>query len=153
LAVRGYVIAKTGWTLDYINDLPELHLLFVYHHLKKDEDNYWHEFGRHLGTTWERETLERMLEPSVGPRPKNATIFVPLSLVLNPDLPSILLGRPLGAKKSANTPQGGSEESASGSDGLHTSMALPGGEEIVNMGDLSKNEFFGLVASAGMVKS
>jgi hypothetical protein len=153
LAVRGYVIAKTGWTLDYINGLPELHLLFVYHHLKKDEDHYWNEFGRHLGTTWEREQLERMLEPSKGNAPKNSRIFVPLSLVLNPDLPSILLGRPLGDRGAKNTPPGEPENRTTGGDGLYTGMALPGGEEIVNMGDLSKDEFFGLVAGAGMVKS
>ncbi len=153
MAVRGYVIAKTGWTLDYINGLPELHLLFVYHHLKKDEDNYWHEFGRHLGTTWERETLERMLEPGKGTPLKNSSIFVPLSLVLNPDLPSILLGRPLGDRGAQNTSPGEPAKSTNSSDGLHTGMALPGGEEVVNMGDLSKEEFFGLVSSAGMVKS
>lgn len=145
MAVRGYVIAKTGWTLDYINGLPELHLLFVYHHLKKAEDHYWHEFGRHLGTTWERETLERMLEPSKGPAKKNSTIFVPLSLVLNPALPSILLGKPTGED---NSP--GDSANKGGSDGLHTDMALPQGEDVINMGDLPKEEFFGLVASAGL---
>lgn len=121
----------------------------MYHHLKKAEDHYWHEFGRHLGTTWERETLERMLEPSKGTRPKNSSIFVPLSLVLNPDLPSILLGRPLGDRGAQNTSPG----KPKGGDGLYTGMALPEGEEVINMGDLPKEEFFGLVSSAGMVKS
>lgn len=148
MAVRGYVIAKTGWTLDYINGLPELHLLFVYHHLKKDEDNYWSEFGRHMGTTWERKVLESMLEPSKGNARTNPRIFVPLSLVLNPDLPSILLGRPLGDRGAQNTSPG----KPNGGDGLYTGMALPKGEEVINMGDLPKEEFFGLVSSAGMAK-
>jgi hypothetical protein len=147
LAVRGYVIAKTGWTLDYMNSLPELHLLFVYHHLKADENRYWSEFGRHMGTTWERETLERMLETNNGPSKKNSSIFVPLSLVLNPALPSILLGRPQGEAKS---PGDAPVKKDGGGDGLYTGMALPKGEEVVNMGDLPKEEFFGLVAGAGM---
>jgi hypothetical protein len=29
-------------------------------------------------------------------------------------------------------------------------MAIPRGEEVVNMGDLPKEEFFGLVARAGL---
>lgn len=148
MAVRGYVIAKTGWTLDYINSLPELHLLFVYHHLKKDEDNYWHNFGRHLGTTWDRETLERMTTPGDGSKNTNPRIFVPLSLVLNPALPSILLGKPIGGAKPPGGPT--KDSSTKSGDGLSTGMALPGGEEVVNMGDLSKDEFFGLVASAGL---
>lgn len=132
-----------------MNSLEELHLLFVYHHLRKDEDNFWHEFGRHLGTTWERETLERMLAASKGTRSKNSSIFVPLSLVLNPDLPSILLGRPLGDRKVENTSSG---KPTKDGDGLSTGMSLPEGEKVVNMGDLSKEEFFGLVAGAGMMK-
>jgi len=131
-----------------MNSLPELHLLFVYHHLKKDESNYWNEFGRQMGTTWERATLERMLETSKGPLKKTSSIFVPLSLVLNPALPSILLGKTSG---DANSP--GEAPRKDGGDGLYTGMALPQGEEVINMGDLPKDEFFGLVASAGMANT
>lgn len=120
----------------------------MYHHLKKDEGTYWHNFGRHLGTTWDRETLERMTTPGDGSPNTNSTIFVPLSLVLNPELPAILLGKPAGGDKSPGGPTEGS--STRSGDGLSTGMSLPGGEEVVNMGDLSKEEFFGLVSSAGL---
>lgn len=132
-----------------MNSLPELHLLFVYHHLKKDESNYWNEFGRQMGTTWERATLERMLETSKGPPKKTSSIFVPLSLVLNPALPSILLGKPQGED---NSP-GATPVKREGGDGLYTGMALPKGEDVINMGDLPKEEFFGLVAGAGLAST
>jgi hypothetical protein len=32
-------------------------------------------------------------------------------------------------------------------------MAMPEGAEVVNMGDLPKEEFFGLVASAGLTNT
>jgi len=146
LAVRGFVLAKTGWTLEYINQLPEVHLLFAYHHLRKAEDDDFGRLGAHLGTLWDREALMALQKQVAGDGDKSETIFVPLSLVVNPELPDALLG-----KQSANSAPRGEPVSHS-SDGLHTAMAMPEGDEVINMGDLPKEEFFGLVAQAGLAK-
>ena len=105
----------------------------------------WDRFGAHLGTLWDRKTLLTLDAKPKGSHLENDTIFVPLSLVVNPDLPNALLG-----KKSGSTPQGASANQPG--DGLHTEMAMPEGDEVVNMGDLPKEEFVGLVASAGLAK-
>ena len=82
-----------------------------------------------------------------GDGDKSETIFVPLSLVVNPELPDALLG-----KQSANSAPRGEPVSHSSGDGLHTAMAMPEGDEVINMGDLPKEEFFGLVSQAGLAK-
>lgn len=66
---------------------------------------------------------------------------------MNPELPDALLGK----KKDGNSAAPGGNIPSSG-DGLHTEMAMPEGDEVVNMGDLPKEEFFGLVAQAGLAK-
>jgi hypothetical protein len=83
-----------------------------------------------------------------GARGENDTIFVPLSLVVNPDLPAALLGE----KKDgpSNSPQARSGRPPSGGDGLHTEMSIPTDTEVVNMADLDKDEFFGLIGNAGL---
>ena len=148
MAVRGYVLAKTGWTLEYINRLPETHLLFAYHHLRKTDEESWDRLGSHLGTLWDREALMALQRQVAGDGDKSSTIFVPLSLVVNPELPDALLG-----KQSATSASPGEPVSrTSRGDGLHTAMAMPEGDEVINMGDLPKDEFFGLVAQAGLAK-
>lgn len=149
MAIRGYVLAKTGWTLDYINELPETHLLFSYHYLKKDDGEAWERLGAHLGTLWDRKTLQALDEKAKGSHLQNDSIFVPLSLVVNPDLPNALLG------KEKDAPQGDSTRPAATSkgDGLLTEMAMPEGDEVVNMGDLPREEFMGLVTSAGLANT
>lgn len=147
MAVRGYILAKTGWTLEYINSLPEVHLLFAYHHLKKSDEDTWDRLGSHLGTLWEREALLALQQHVSGTGEATPHVFVPLSLVMNPELPDALLGK---KKEGSSVSPGGSIPSSG--DGLHTEMAMPEGEEVVNMGDLPKEEFFGLVAQAGLAK-
>jgi hypothetical protein len=122
-----------------------MHLLFVFHWLKKEEGEQWNRFGAHLGTLWDRDTLKALDEKPKGSHLQNDTIFVPLSLVVNPDLPNALLGK----TKGAPAPPGATQQSG---DGLYTEMAMPEGDEVVNMGDLPKEEFVGLVASAGLAK-
>jgi hypothetical protein len=143
LAVRGYVLAKTGWTIEYINKLPELHLLFAYHHCKKAEEDTWDRLGAHLGTLWEREALKILQSKKQGSHLENDTVFVPLSLVINPELPNALLGEPSSSSGAPATSQ------QTGGDGLLTAMAIPEGEETVNMGDLPREEFIGLITNSG----
>lgn len=147
MAVRGYVLAKTGWTLEYINQLPEIHLLFVYHHIRKTDEDSWNRLGSHLGTLWDRDALMSLQKQVAGAGDKSSTIFVPLSLVVNPDLPNALLGKDTGGAKA---PPGATARQ--GGDGLHTEMAMPEGDEVINMGSLPREEFIGLVASSGLAK-
>ncbi len=126
-----------------------MHLLFAYHWISKVDSDQWQRLSSHLGTVWDRETLEMLNSNASGKggTPQNK-IFVPLSLSINPDLPEALLG-----KKRAATSAPGEPVSRSGSgDGLYTEMAMPEGDEVVNMGDLPKEEFFGLVSQAGLAK-
>lgn len=149
MAVRGYVLAKTGWTLEYINRLPETHLLFAYHHIRKTEEDSWDRLGSHLGTLWDRDALMALQKQVAGDGNKSSTIFVPLSLVVNPELPDALLGKNPAPSASPGEPI---PSRSGGGDGLYTEMAMPEGDEVVNMGDLPKEEFFGLVAQAGLAK-
>ena len=118
----------------------------MYHHLKKADEEYWDRFASHLGTIWDRESLQILADKPAGAASDNSRIFVPLSLVVNPELPNALLNRQPADSSSApggtSTPNG---------DGLCTAMPLPEGEEVVNMGNLSKEEFFGLIHNAGLL--
>jgi hypothetical protein len=123
-----------------------MHLLFVFHWLSKVEEDTWDRLGKHLGTLWDRESLVALRDATGNSSgPSQNRIFVPLSLSINPELPDALLG-----KKSGNASPGEPASTPSRSDGLHTAMAMPEGDEVVNMGDLPKNEFFGLVSQAGL---
>jgi len=144
LAVRGFILAKTGWKLEYINKLPEDHLLFVYHYLRKNETEQWEHLGAHLGTIWDRNELLKLQQS--GAKPENSRIFVPLSLVMNPDLPDALLGK---RRNQSAAPQSSEDVLPSG-DGLNTGMSLPTDTEIVNMAELSKDEFLSVIGKSGL---
>lgn len=146
MAVRGFILAKTGWTLEYINSLSELHLLFAFHWLNKVEEDTWERLTSHLGTVWDRDTLE-MLNSSTSSGTPGKKIFVPLSLSINPDLPAALLG-----KKPSDIRSSPGEKASQQGDGLYTGMAMPEGDDVINMGDLPREEFMGLVANAGLTK-
>jgi hypothetical protein len=150
LAVRGFVLAKTGWTLEYINKLPETHLLFAYHWLSKVEEDTWDRLTSNLGTIWDRETLLTLQSKVSGSHVGGDKVFVPLSLVMNPELPDALLGKKNAAAAGPTVPEGTPTQAG---DGLHTGMALPEGDEVVNMGELPKNEFFGLISQAGLANT
>jgi len=145
LAIRGFVLAKTGWKLDYINRLPEDHLLFAYHYLRKADEDYWNNFGRHLGTLWDLDSLRQLQTAPEGVSGQNSLVFVPLSLVVDPQLPEHLLGK---TEKSTQTQQ--SSSSMPRGDGLHTGMALPSDTEVINMAELSKAEFLSLIGNSGL---
>lgn len=145
MAIRGFVLAKTGWTLKYINELPEDHLLFAYHYLKKDDTEYWERFGAHLGTIWDRDQLRNLMESS-GTKATNSRIFVPLSLTINPDLPKALLGK----KKNQSSGSQSSVADIPSSDGLNTGMPLPIDAEVINMATLPKEEFLSIIGSSGL---
>jgi len=66
---------------------------------------------------------------------------------MNPELPNALLG------KKPETPAGRpitNPPSSSLGDGLNTDMPLPSDAEVINMSNLPKEEFFGLIANAGL---
>jgi hypothetical protein len=125
-----------------------MHLLFAYHWLSKVEEDTWNRLGNHLGTLWDREALLALQSEVSGSGTPQNRIFVPLSLSINPELPDALLG-----KSKGRTTSPGEHGSPNKGDGLHTEMAMPEGAEVVNMGDLPKEEFFGLVASAGLTNT
>lgn len=125
-----------------------MHLLFAYHHIRKADESSWDRLGSHLGTLWDRDALIALQKQVAGDGDKSSTIFVPLSLVVNPELPDALLGKNPAPSVSPGEPV----SRPSKGDGLHTEMAMPEGDEVVNMGDLPKEEFFGLVAQAGLAK-
>lgn len=120
-----------------------MHLLFAFHWLSKVDEDSWDRIAMHLGTMWDRETLE-MLNSSTGSGTPGKHIFVPLSLSINPDLPAALLGKK--ASDNSSVPSGG--KPVGRGDGLYTEMAMPEGSDVINMGDLPREEFLGLVANA-----
>jgi len=128
-------------------------MLFTYHWLQKAENDYWDRFGRHLGTVWnvkELVELKNNINQKSKERIQTDTIFVPLSIVMNPELPSALLGNENQADvKKVNT---NVKNISNNGDELRTEMPLPRDADIVNMANLEKEEFFGLIANAGLSK-
>jgi hypothetical protein len=83
-----------------------------------------------------------------GAREGSDRIFVPLSLVINPDLVEGLLGK---GKKGANQPTSTDQtDPLPSGDGLNTGMALPSSEEVVNMASLPKDEFLNVIRAGGL---
>lgn len=119
--------------------------MFVYHWLEKVDKDQWAKLGTQLGTTWKRSELERLDAAPAGAKEGSDTIFVPLSLVIDQGLVEGLLNK---ANKSPNQPSTGSAPQAG--DGLHTGMALPAGEEVINMATLPKDEFLNVIRAGGL---
>jgi hypothetical protein len=119
--------------------------MFVYHWLVKVDRDQWDKLGIQLGTTWKRSELERLDTAPAGAKEGSDTIFVPLSLVINQDLVEGLLNN---AGRSPSQPSTGSSPRAG--DGLHTGMALPAGEEVINMATLPKDEFLNVIRAGGL---
>ncbi len=82
---------------------------------------------------------------------ENSRIFVPLSLVVNPDLPDALLGKKKSDNKQPQTevPRG----ELPSSDGLNTGMSLPTDMEVVNMAEMPKEEFLSIIRRSGLAGS
>jgi hypothetical protein len=122
--------------------------MFAYHWLTKVDKDQWDRLGAQLGTTWKRSELERLDSTPAGAKEGSDTIFVPLSLVINQDLVEGLLNRrdkPPGQPSTGSTPA-----TPQAGDGLHTGMALPSGEEVVNMATLPKDEFLNVIRAGGL---
>jgi hypothetical protein len=100
---------------------------------------------------WSRSELVRMSTAEPGAKPGSDRIFVPLSLVINPDLVDGLLNK---AKKDPNQPpsvSGGTDGAPlPPGDGLNTGMSIPTGEEVVNMATLPKDEFLNVIRQGGL---
>ena len=120
--------------------------MFAYHYCNKKEEDYWKRFGSHMGTLWDRDELRRLISTPSGPPGQNQRVFVPLALVVNPDLPNALLGIKKGDKPSTSDalPQG---------DGLNTGMPIPLGDEVENMAELPKDEFLQIISRSGLAGS
>ena len=131
-----------------MNGLPFEHLMFAYHWYQKIDNDQWDRLGHQLGTMWSRSELLRMSAAEPGAREDSDRVFVPLSLVINPDLVDGLLKK---AKKNPNqSTVAGEAASLPSGDGLNTGMSLPAGEEVVNMANLPKEEFLNVIKSAGL---
>jgi len=117
--------------------------MFSYHWLRKVDKDQWKSLGSQLGTMWSRSELLRLNEAPAGVSEGTDTVFVPLSLVINPNLVEGLMTK----AKEGPSPQGSESTSAPlpGGDGLNTGMALPAGEEVVNMALLPKDEFLNVI--------
>ena len=97
---------------------------------------------------WDREELARLTAAPGGSPNLDSRVFVPLSLVVNPDLPNALLGKKKSGEQMAQpAPQG----EIPASDGLNTGMSLPTDSEVVNMAELPKDEFLGIIARSGLI--
>lgn len=117
--------------------------------MKKADEDYWDLFGTHLGTLWSRSELEqvRANRDKSGKTPATDKVLVPLSLVMNPDLPDAILGKkPERGSGSQRNP----DDPLPSGDGLNTGMPLPTDTEVVNMSELSKEEFLGIISRSGL---
>jgi hypothetical protein len=125
--------------------------MFTYHWLKKVDKEQWNRLGSQLGTMWSRSELLRLNDAPTGVGEGSDTVFVPLSLVINPDLVEGLMSK---AKEGPNQQSTGPTSTPSApmgrGDGLNTGMSLPSGEEVVNMATLPKNEFLDVIRAGGL---
>ncbi len=82
-----------------------------------------------------------------GAKEGSDRIFVPLSLVINPDLPDGLLKK---SKKDPNPSSTSDGTPLPPGDGLNTGMAIPLGEEVINMATLPKDAFLDVIRKGGL---
>lgn len=134
LALRGYVIARTGClpTDPAFQQLSrnETLLRFTAHWLQKREADLIEMATKLLGLTWKREQVAKMSEQKAGPPDE---IFLPLSLAVNTEL-SEQLREMFRIGKGAFI--GGGEY-------------LPGaGEQVVELGELPVDDFMRLAQMA-----
>jgi len=120
--------------------------MFAYHWLQKVEKDQWNRLGSQLGTMWSRSELLRLKDTPAGAREGSDTIFVPLSLVINPDLVEGLMNK---QGKAPNQQPAGAAPLPSG-DGLSTGMSIPLGEDVINMATLPKDQFLDVIRKGGL---
>lgn len=127
LALRGYVIARTG-CLPTDRAFQELSrneplLRFTVHWLQKREGEVVDLAMRLLGTSWSREDVQKMMDNKAAPPDE---VFLPLSMAVNPELGE-QLREMFRVGKGAYI--GGGEY-----------LPQPG-EQVVNLGDLPVDRF------------
>lgn len=111
---------------------PDL-LNYTYHYLRKREEDQYQRWGRLLGVIWSRQDVEAMLNSDKSASAPER-VFTPLSLAINPDLRD-------GLKDMFR---------------VHKGAFVGGGEyhpesqeEIVEMGDMDRDEFLRFASAAG----
>ena len=123
-------MARGNYTFEEIRKMSDIELLFLQHYqelIKKEQEEF---FISSLGIVWDKKSFEEKLEKDNKPIEK---LFIPLSVAVNPDILDYVKKQFNVSKIGKSTMIGGGEY-----------MPRPG-EEIISMGELSKDEFMKLI--------
>jgi len=123
-------MARGNYTFDEIRKMSDIELLFLQHYqeiIKKEQEEF---FINSLGIVWDKKSFEEKLETGGKSIEK---LFIPLSVAVNPDILDYV-------KKQFNISKKGKSSIVGGGDYLPKP-----GEEIISMGELSKEEFMQLI--------
>jgi hypothetical protein len=88
LLLRGFIIARKDWSIEYINSLDNETLHFVAYWLTKKEKDFFEYLGSMLGTNWNKEKLRALFASGTGAQPDE--FLLPLAHLIAPNLKEIL---------------------------------------------------------------
>jgi len=85
-------MAKTNWTFEYISNLSNYKLYYVYYWLNKQDKDFFNNLGFILGTYWTKERIEQLKsEGDPSAKSESGDITMPLSLILQPSFKDSLI--------------------------------------------------------------
>jgi hypothetical protein len=88
LLLRGFIIARKDWSIEYINSLSTETLHFVAYWLTKKEKDNFEYLGSMLGTNWNKEKLRALF--SSGSGIQHDEFLLPLAYLIAPNLKEML---------------------------------------------------------------
>ena len=115
--LRGFILARKDWSIEYINSLDNETLHFVAYWLTKKEKDFFEYLGSMLGTNWNKEKIKALFASGTGTQ--SDEFLLPLAHLIAPNLKEML------------------KPAVQMGDGLHTDIE----GEIQPLTDMPKEEF------------
>ena len=141
LSLRGYVMARGGYTPDDIRKMTYEEILFIHHYQNRTDEERQNFLNTVLGVVWSAEEFIEKPQPA-GARPPVDTgppdkMFIPLSMAINPELVQRV-------KESLGLAKGGN----AGKSVIGGGDYMPKENEVIHsMADMSKAEFKRMMGS------
>lgn len=124
-------MARGGYTFEDIRKMSDVELLFLKHYqevIKKEQEEF---LVSSLGIVWDKKSFEDKMDKGDKPIEK---LFIPLSVAVNPEVLDYV-------RKQFKLGKGGGKPPLIGGGDYIPKQ----GEEVVSMGDLSKEDFLRLI--------
>lgn len=123
-------MARGGYSFDDIEKMSNLDVNFLYYYQELAEQKRWDNLSAILGTNWDLDAIRKNATSSEGnDGPPASDLFVPLSLIINPEFDTYLRQRAGVSEKKSNVPYVGGGE-----------YTPDENTEIISFADLSKED-------------